>query len=404
LADRAGRKRIFLSGLVVFAVGSLGSGVAVSAGMLIACRVVQSLGGSMLYPAGLALLLPAFPMHRQSMAVGVWGAMGGVAAAVGPTVGALLVEGFGWRSVFLINVPVAAAAFIVGVGILAESKGAQVTGRVDLISVPLASIGVGALVLGITKGESWGWTSPEVIGCFVVSVVLLAAFVFRSSRHPRPLFDLALAKLRSYRVSNLASIFFAAAFFGWLVLLPTFIEGIWGWSVLKTGLAIAPGPLLSGILSGPVGSLADRIGFRPILIVGGLSGALSLALFALWVDEEPNYLKSVFVPSMFMGVAAGCSFAMLVGSAMRDIPPRRYAMAGAGRTTIFQLAVAIGIAVAVAVVGEPNNAAEAVGAYHRNWWIGAVCMLITALLFALRYPTQRPEQVLGISTTIDTHA
>ncbi|HEX9259413.1 MAG TPA: DHA2 family efflux MFS transporter permease subunit [Acidimicrobiales bacterium] len=403
LADRIGRKRVFLTGLAIFAVGSLGSGMAVSAGMLIACRVVQSLGGSMLYPAGLALLLPSFPPHRQSFAVGVWGAMGGVAAAVGPSVGALLVEAFGWRSVFLINVPVAFTALLVGIKGLAESKGAQAAGRVDLISVPLASVGVGALVLGITKGEAWGWSSPSIIGCFVISVVLLAVFVLRSDRHPRPLFDLALMRLRSYRVSNLGSLFFAVAFFGWLVLLPTFIEGVWGWSVLKTGFAIAPGPLLSGILSGPIGSLADRIGFRPILVVGGISGAISLVLQALLIDEQPAYLTAVLIPSLFLGVSAGCCFAMLVGSAMRDVPPHRYAMAGAGRTTVFQLAVAVGIAIAVAVVGQPESAAEAVAAYHRNWLIGAACMVAMAVLFAVRYPTQRPEQVLGVSTTIRPH-
>ena len=192
LADRFGRKRVFLFGLAVFALGSLMAGAANSAELVIASRIVQSIGGAAQFPAGLALLLPAFPLAKRQLAIGTWGAMGGLAAAVGPSVGALLVDGFGWRVVFLVNVPVAVLALIVGARELDESVAEGVPSSVDLISVPLASIGVGAVILGIVQGEDWGWSSSQTVASFVVGAALIVVFVLRSRRHPAPLFDLEL--------------------------------------------------------------------------------------------------------------------------------------------------------------------------------------------------------------------
>ena len=196
-ADRYGRKRLFLTGLAVFMVGSLASGLSVDAGTLIAARVLQSIGGAMQFPAGLALLLPAFPPQRRGMAIGIWGTTGALAAALGPSIGAVLINGFGWRSIFLVNIPVAAIAIAAGVAILTESKADDLPDRVDPISVPMASIGVGLLVLAIAQTEVWGFTSAATGACVAGSIVALAWFVRRSSRHPAPLFDLDLLRILS---------------------------------------------------------------------------------------------------------------------------------------------------------------------------------------------------------------
>ena len=159
MADRFGRKKVFLWGLVAFIFGSLLSGLASSPALLIGARVVQSIGGAAQYPAGLALLLSAFPIERRMRAIGVWGAVSGLAAALAPSLGALLVEGFGWRAVFLVNVPVALLALLVGRHWLMESRGAKVSDKVDLLSVPLASLGIGALLLAMVQSGSWGLDS-----------------------------------------------------------------------------------------------------------------------------------------------------------------------------------------------------------------------------------------------------
>lgn len=389
-ADRYGRRRLFLWGLGIFAVGSFASGLANSSEALIAFRILQSVGGALQFPTGLALLLTAFPLAKRQTAIGVWGAMGGLAAALGPSLGALLIDGFGWRAVFLINVPVAVGALLIGPRWLQESTGEHAPGRVDLLSVPLASLGVGSAILGIVQGSSWGWGSPSVVGSFVLAVLLIAIFVVRSSTHPVPLFDLALLRLPSYLIANLGSVLFVVAFFGWLITFPEFVQRTWGWSVLRTGFAIAPGPMLAAMISPVAGRLADRIGNAPILVVGGCSGALGALGHLVFTGAEPAYLTGVLLPGLLLGISGGCSFAMLVGASMRDIGPSRYGMAGAGRTTMFQLSIAVGVAVAISLVGSPADETAAVGALQRVWLLSAVLFAGQAALFAFVFPARPP--------------
>ncbi|MEO0493845.1 MAG: MFS transporter [Actinomycetota bacterium] len=387
-SERYGHKRVFLTGVSIFLAGSILAGVAASAEMLIAARVVQAAGGALQSPAGLALILAAAPPARHQMVIGIWGAAGALAAAAGPTIGALLVEGFGWRAVFLINIPIIGAALVLGRRWLPDTEPSPGTESVDLVSVPLAGVGVGALVLGIVQVETWGWSSGGVIGSFVLGLVLVAAFLVRSARHPAPLFDLGLYRLRSFSVANVATVFFAFAFFGWLVPLPTLIQTVWGWSVLETGFAIAPGPLLAFFVAPPAGRIADRVGNRWILTVCGVSGMIGMLLLRANFGTEPQYLSDVLLPSVFIGVAAGTGFSQLVGAAMRDVPAHQYAMGGAGRTTVFQMAIALGIAVAVAVIGRPAEPTEALAVYDDSWLIGAIAYAVMAAIAAAFYPNK----------------
>ncbi len=388
-ADLFGRKRLFLTGMVVFALGSLGSGAAQSVAWLIAGRVVQAAGGAMLFPAGLALVLAVFPAAKRQMAIGIWAAIGGLAGAVAPSLGALLINIFGWRSVFLINVPVAIVATVAGSLVLHESRAETASRRVDMVGVPCASFGVGILVLGVTQGREWGWASPAVIGSLTASVGLITFFVFRSRRHSAPLFDLSLFAIRSYRVALIGALLFSSAFFGSWVLLPTFIQRWWHWSVLETGLAVMPSSIISAVLAAPIGLVVDRFGHRWMVALGGLFGAVAMAGFALFMTPEPRLWVGLLLPSVFLGLSMAILFAMLVGAAMREVPPERYGMAGAGRTTSFQLAQAVGVAVGVAVVGQPLTADAAMSSYRLNWWISAALFAALFVLFLVAYPSPR---------------
>jgi len=392
-ADRYGRRLVFQWGLGVFIVGSLLSGVAPSSDLLIAARVIQAIGGALQYPAGLALLLGAFPPHRRQMAIGIWGAMGGLAAALGPSLGALLVDGFGWRAVFLINVPVALSALVMGPRWIAESKGEGVPSRVDLISVPLASLGVGAIILGIVQGDPWGWGSPSTVSAFAAGVVLLFVFVIRSRTHATPLFDLGLLRLVTFSIGNVGGVLFVVAFFGWLVTFPEFLQRTWGWSVLKSGFAIAPGPMLATVVSPFTGRLADKHGNAPILVVGGVSGAIGAGLHLAWTSTDPSYLTGILIPGLFIGLSAGCSFAMLVGASMRDVQPAQFGMAGAGRTTIFQLSIALGVAVAIALVGRPASPEEMLDGLQQVWALSLALWAAQAVLFATIFPRRQRRRV-----------
>ncbi len=217
---------------------------------------------------------------------------------------------------------------------------------------------------------------------------MLIAFVVRSRTHPNPLFDLDLLKLRSFSDANIGMIAFTMAFFSWLVTLPTFLQDHWEWSVLQTGFAIAPGPLIAMMVSPPLGKLADRIGPAPVLMLGGISGATGLVLQRLFTTLEPNFLLMILLPGAFVGVAAGCSFAMLVAAAMRDVSPNQFGMAGAGRSTIFQLAIALGVALGFGMTANSDTGIEALDQIRRLWIVCAVFYLTQFLVFWKRYPAE----------------
>ncbi|MXV97219.1 MAG: MFS transporter [Acidimicrobiaceae bacterium] len=408
LADRYGRKRVFRTGLALFALGSVAAGASTSIEMLIAARALQAVGGSMQYPAGLALLLDAFPRSRHQTAIGTWGAVGGLAAAVGPALGAVLIEAFGWRAVFYVNVPVALAALVIGARVLPEStlplapvrsangplgpRGKVPTARVDVIGVPLASVGVGAIILGIVQGETWGWATAATVTCFAAGALLVAAFAWRSGRHPAPLFDLHLLRIRSFLLGNLGSLFFAIGFFALLVPLPSFIQEVWGWSALETGLAYSVGPMVSFLVAPQAGRLADRIGNAPLITAGSACGMAGLLWLVLTISTEPS-LARLLVATVLVGMSAGTGFSQLVGAALRDIPPERYAMATAGRTTFFQLSVAFAIAIAFAMIGQPDGAAAQLAAYNTVWMVCAGGYLCNFVLFTFIYPRHRFQPV-----------
>jgi EmrB/QacA subfamily drug resistance transporter len=387
-SDLLGRKKLFLIGMAIFALGSLGSGSAQSMSWLIGARVVQSIGGAMLFPSGLALVLATFPIARRQMAIGIWGGVGGLAGALGPPLGALLINAFGWRAVFLINVPVAILAVPIGWRVLVESRAEGVPRQVDVIGVPLASIGVGALVLGISEGRDWGWSSPGLLAALVASVLLVGSFVVRSRRHPAPLFDLRLFGIRSYAIGLVGALLFSAGFFGSWVLLPSFVQRWWHWSVLKTGFAVMPGALISAVLSGPIGSFVDRFGHKRVVATGGALGALAMVGFAVFMRVKPNFVLGLLLPNICLGLSMAVLFAMLVGAAMRDVPPHRYGMAGAGRTTVFQLAMSIGVAIGVAVIGRPLSGSAALHSYRINWLISGALLAVLSGVFILLYPAR----------------
>ena len=394
LADRYGRRRIFQLGLVLFAAGSVAAGVSASIEMLIAARALQAVGGSLQYPAGMALLLTAFPRSRHQTAMGTWSATGGLAAALGPGIGAALIESFGWRAVFFVNVPVALITLAVGARILAESTGEDTESRVDTIGVPLASVGVGVIILGIVQGEAWGWRSASTLGTFAAGSIMIAAFVRRSRRHPAPLFDLMLLRIRSFVMGNLGSLFFALGFFAFLIPLPTFIQEVWGWSVLHTGLAFTAGPFISFLIAPLAGRLADRIGNAPIIVIGATCGTAGL-LWLVWsITREPS-LGRLLPGLILVGVSAGTGFAQLVGAALRDVPVGRYAMATAGRQTFFQLSVALAIAVAFAMLGDITGPDATLTAHKRVWLLSAAGHLGNVLLFGLIYPYRGESSLLA---------
>jgi EmrB/QacA subfamily drug resistance transporter len=379
LADARGRRRAFLTGLVVFAVASGLCGVAPSVPLLVAARALQAVGAALLVPASLALLLPEFPASKRATAVGLWGAAGAVAAASGPVLGALLVEGPGWRWVFYVNLPFCAAAVLLGRRVLRESTGTVTTSRPDVLGVLLVTAVFGLLSLGIVQGEQWGWSSIRVVGALLVAVLLTPVLVLRSLRHPDPALPVDLFRVRSFSAATAATLLFGAAFFAMILCNVLFLTEVWGYSILRTAVAVLPSPLLAAVSAPIAGRLADRYGFRVVVVPGALSMVAAQLWFLTRTTADPDWLTAVLPGSVLAGLAIGFAFAALGAAGAQALPPAQFGSGSAVGATARQLGAVVGVAGLVAVLGEPAPA-EALASFHRAWGAIAVAAGLCAVV------------------------
>lgn len=381
IADRSGRRRAFLQGLGVFTLGSLLCGAATSAELLIAGRVVQAVGAALLMPATLALLLAATPAEVRAPAVALWGGISALAVATGPSLGSVLIDAGGWRWAFLVNLPVAVLAAIGAVRWLKESRVGGL--RPDLLGIAALSAAIAALALGITQGEDWGWTSPAVLGSFAASVALAAAVLHRSRTHVAPALDLRLFDSRTAAIANAATVAYAVGFFAMLLCNVLFLTNVWGYSTLKAGLAITPGPLVVAALSRTTGRLATRVGYGKVLAIGGLVFASAQVWCATLMPDRPDYLGRWLLPSVVGGIGVALTFPVLSAAAVAGLPADRFAAGGALNQTARQLGAVLGVALLVALLGSPTSPADAHDQLTQVWVLAAAAGTLSSLISLL---------------------
>ncbi len=235
-------------------------------------------------PTTLGLILPAFPIEQRPLAIGIWSAVGGVAAALGPPIGGLLVQ-LSWRWIFVVNVPIGIVTAIVACRTLQEVREPE-DGRPDLLGAAELALGIGLLTLGIVKGPEWGWADPRALGSFAAAVALVVAFVVRSAHHHAPVIELSLLRVRSFALANLAAMVFFAGFGAMLLSGVLLLTDVWGYSALKAGLALSPGPLTAAIFAIPSGRLGGRLGQGPVAAAGGLTFATGFAVILATVGSD----------------------------------------------------------------------------------------------------------------------
>src|SRR5204862_3240885 len=277
IADRVGRKRVFLTGLVTFALASAACAAAPSVPILVGARIVQAAGGAMMLPATLGLTLPGSPAEQRAVAVGIWSAVGGVAAALGPPIGGLLVQ-LSWHWIFLVNVPIGLATALVAWRVLDEVREPHVSARPDVVGAVELAVGIGLLTAGIVKGPDWGWGDARIVAALAGAALTIAAFVLRSARHPSPVIELPLLRVPSFSIANSAALVFFAGFGAMLLSSVLLLTEVWHYSVLHAGVALMPGPLMAAIFAAPAGRLGGRIGQRPVIVAGGLVFAAGFAI------------------------------------------------------------------------------------------------------------------------------
>jgi EmrB/QacA subfamily drug resistance transporter len=387
LADRFGHKRIFLAGVAGFTAASLLCAAAPSLELLIAFRVVQGVGAALIAPTSLALVLDAFPVERRSAGVGLWGAAAAAAAAVGPTLGGALVEVSDWRLVFLVNLPLGVAIALFGRSRLSERP--RLDSRLpDLPGALMLALGLALITLGIVEGNDWGWTATSTLGVFAAATALLAGVVIRSTRHPRPIVAPALFAHRSFRIGNLGTLLFAAAFFSLILGNVLFLTSVWGYTVLHAGLATLPGPTTSTIVAGPAGRLADRFGHRAVIVPGTLLFAAGVMVLRS-TGAQPDWLGTWLPGSILTGIGIGLAFPTLGSAAVRDVPDDSFATASAVNAAFRQIGAVLGTAILIAIVGEPTSLAEALHVSDGAFLFAIVASLASgAAAFTLR-PARR---------------
>ncbi|WP_372787764.1 MFS transporter [Paraconexibacter sp.] len=387
LADSIGNKRAFLGGLALFTAASVACAAAGSVETLVGARIVQAVGAAFLLPTSLALLLREFPAEQRPVAIGVWAASGGVAAAAGPPVGGLLVE-LSWHWVFLVNLPVGVAAITIGSRILREARATGPdAGRIDVPGAVAVTLGTGALIAAIVNGDSWGWTSTRTLALSGAAVVLLGAVVLRTFSHPAPILEREVVGVRSFRLAVSGGLLFFVAFAAMLLGSVLFLTEVWDKSVLTAGLMVAPGPATAAAFSVPGARLGERIGPHRVGALGGLLFAIGAASWAWRLGDDPAWARD-FLPGMLIGGAGvGLVNPALTSAAAASLPPARFATGAAVLGMGRQVGTALGVAILVPVLGVPTGA----GSFDGVWLVMVLGALAAAASFLAIGPLHAPR-------------
>lgn len=384
-ADRLGRRRVFLAGVALFTVASAICAAAPNVALLVAGRVLQGVGAAALTPASLALILQAFPKSRVPQAIALWGAAGALAAALGPTIGGIFVEAWGWRSVFIVNVPIGIATAILGPRLLDESREAKGSPLPDLVGTAAVTIAVVLVALGIVQSHDWGWRDLRTVAALTGGLAMVGAFVARCATVPNPVLALELFSERGFRWANLAQLLYATGFTIMFFGNVQFLGDVWGYSPVQTGLAMAPGPLVVFLLAPRFGKLAGRIGHRAILMPGGLIYAAAAAMLISRVGPAPDYL-AVWLPILSAGVGVAMIVPLLTSAAVAGLPADRFATGSAVNAALRNIGQTLGVAISVAFVGGSTR--PDLLAHHRlAWWlVAAASIAVTGISWRLPAP------------------
>ena len=372
IGDQFGRRRLFVAGVLVFVAGSVLSGAAPSIGALIGARALQGLGAAMTSPSTLSIISGTFTGRMRGIAFGVWGAIAGAAAALGPLLGGWLTTAASWRWAFYINLPIGAVAVAGALTLVHESKQEGARASIDVPGILLISVGVGALILGLIEGQAYGWTGPTngfslggwawpfarvslSLAGFIVAAVGIAVFVLwekrLKARKKDPLFDFGLLGYRSFRYGLITVSIVALGEFGVIFVLSLFLQGVLGYSALATGLTFLPFAALTLVVAPSGGVLAARFGPKWVVTAGMVLEAVSIFVLSRVLSLEISRLSIILV-FLGYGLGVGLAIAQLTNMVLSEIPSRRLGAASGANNTLRQVGAALGIAIIGAVLSS----------------------------------------------------
>ncbi len=356
LGERFGRRRIFVTGIALFTAASAVAAMAPSITVLIAARAVQGAGGAMIMPLSLTLLSASVRPERRNAALGMWGAIGGVAIAIGPLVGGAVTSGWAWQYIFWLNVPVGLVLVPLARWRLAESRGSSAP--LDLAGVGLVSVGLFGVVFGLVRGNAHGWTSTSVLASFAVGIVALAAFVAWELRSDHPMLDIRLFAHRGFAAVNVTAMLFSFGMFGAIFFLSQFLQTVQGYSPLQAGIRVLPWTAMIMVLAPFVGLLAERWGGRPLVITGLALQATGLAWLASILTPTTPY-SDMIAPFVLCGVGMTLFFVPLASVVLGTLPKALEGVASGANAAFRELGGVLGIAVLGAVFSSSGGYASA---------------------------------------------
>ncbi|MEV4619411.1 MFS transporter [Asanoa sp. NPDC049573] len=387
-ADRVGRRRVFQIGLAAFGLGSLLCGLAPNIGALIAARAVQAVGGTMLNPVAMAIVATTFPDRAErARAIGVFGGMSGVSLALGPILGGALVDGFGWRAIFWVNVPIVAVAIVAAALFVPESR-ADRARRFDPVGQVLVMVVLGCVVYPIIESERWGWASPVVLGPLAVAALGVLAILWYEPRRTDPLLELRLFRSLPFSSAILMAVFALCGFSAFLFVTTLYLQNIRGLSALAAGLCLLPVGLLIVLLAPVAGRVVGNRGPRLPLVVAGvalaLGGATSLTL------GPTTALPTVLATFALFGVANGTVNPPVTNSAVAGMPPGMAGLAASVASAGRQTGITLGVAIAGTIVGSASTGAAFTTAERGVWWVVVVLGIGIVALGLLGTRRRRP--------------
>ncbi|HEX4732711.1 MAG TPA: DHA2 family efflux MFS transporter permease subunit [Solirubrobacterales bacterium] len=401
LADLLGRRRLFMGGLVLFALASLAGGFATTSGQLIAARAVQGLGAAILSPAALSIVATTFKDGAErNKALGIWGAVAGSAGAAGVLLGGVLTEGLGWEWVLWVNVPIGIIAAALAPTLIAETRSEDETRHFDIAGAVTITLGLSAFVFALLDAETAGWASFQTIGTIVASLLLLAAFVAIELRSRAPLVPFSIFRVRTVTGANVVGILVGASLFSMFYFISLYMQQVLGYSPIKAGLSYLPLAISIILSAGIASGLVTKVGFKPILATG--MGLIALGL--LWftqISVDGTFLADILGPSLLAAVGLGFAFVPVTIAAVSGIEDREQGLASGLINTSQQVGGALGLAilaaVANAIIGSDASPAKLVEGFQAAFAVGAGFAVIglIATLVLVRSSDSRAHVELG---------
>jgi EmrB/QacA subfamily drug resistance transporter len=401
LADLLGRRRLFMGGLVLFALASLAGGFASTSGQLIAARAVQGLGAAILSPAAHSIVATTFKDGAErNKALGIWGAVAGSAGAAGVLLGGVLTEGLGWEWVLWVNVPIGIIAAALAPSLIAETRSEDETRHFDIAGAVTITLGLSAFVFALLDAETAGWGSVQTIGTIAASLLLLAAFVAIELRSRAPLVPFSIFRVRTVTGANVVGILVGASLFSMFYFISLYMQQVLGYSPIKAGLSYLPLAISIILSAGIASGLVTKVGFKPILATG--MGLIALGL--LWftqISVAGSFLGDILGPSLLAAVGLGFAFVPVTIAAVSGIEDREQGLASGLINTSQQVGGALGLAilaaVANAIIGSDTSPTKLVEGFQAAFAVGAgfAILGLIATLVLVRSSDSRAHVELG---------